>query len=90
MLDRQKFASGQTQGSFTIPAAGEESFAISVDLDVHKSAGHLKSLLLGGFEENIPYYLQGSFAVDIPFVNSVPFSAAGVVNMTQTASSQFD
>jgi len=90
LFDQKKFAGGETQGNFTIPAAGEESFAISVDLDVLKSAGHLKSLLRGGFKENISYELQGSFAVDIPFVNSVPFSAAGVVNMTQTASGQFD
>ena len=90
MFDQQEFAGGETRGSFTIPAAGEESFAISVDLDVLKSATHLKSLLRGDFRENVSYELQGRFAVDIPFVNAVAFSAAGIVNMTQTASDQFD
>lgn len=90
IFDRQKFASGETQGSFTIPAAGEESFAISIDLDVLKSATHLQSLLRGGFRDNMSYELRGSLAVDIPFVKPLAFSTAGIVNMTQTASGQFD
>jgi len=90
LFDQKKFAGGETQGGFTIPAAGEDSFTISVDLDVLKSATNLQSMLRGGFKENLSYELQGSFAVDIPFVDPVPFSTAGIVNMTQTASDQFD
>ena len=89
-IDQQKFAGGETQGGFTIPAAGDESFAISVELDVLKSATHLASLLRGGFSENVSYELKGSLAVDIPFVKPLSFSNSGIVNMTQTASGQFD
>ena len=89
-FDDQKFADGETQGSFTVPARGDDSFAISVDLDFLSSATHLTSLLNGGLRENVRYALQGRLAVDIPFVKPIPFSNSGVINMTQTASDEFD
>ena len=89
-FDEGKFAGGKTQGSFTVPARGDDSFAISVDLDILSTATHLTSLLSGGFRESVSYELKGSLAVDIPFVNPIPFSSSGVINMTQTASDGFD
>lgn len=86
----QKFAGGETQGSFTVPARGDDSFAISVDLDLLGSATQLTSLVRGGFSEDVSYELKGSLAVDIPFVSPIPFSSSGVINMTQTAADQFD
>jgi LEA14-like dessication related protein len=88
-FDNEKFG-GKTQGSFTVPARGDDSFAISVDLDILSTATHLTSLLSGGFRENVSYELRGSLAVDIPFVNPIPFSSSGVINMRQTASDEFD
>ncbi len=90
IFDDQKFAGGKTQGSFTVPAGGDDSFTISVDLDFLSSATHLTSLFSGDFRENISYELQGSLAVDIPFVKPIPFSNSGVINMKQTASDEFD
>lgn len=90
IFDQEKFAGGETQGSFSVPAGGTESFAISVDLDVLNSAKKLKSLLHGGFRENIEYELNGSLALDIPLVNPVPFSNSGTINLTQTASGHFN
>ena len=90
IFDDEKFAGGETQGSFTVPARGEDSFAISVELDLLSSATHWTSLVRGGLKENISYQLKGSFAVDIPFVSPIPFSSSGVINMTQTAADQFD
>jgi LEA14-like dessication related protein len=90
MFDNEKFAAGKTQGSFTVPARGDDTFAISVDLDFMRSATHLTSLLRGGFQENLRYELQGRLAVDIPLVKPIPFSSSGVINMTQTASDQFE
>jgi len=89
-FDDQKFADGETQGSFTVPARGDDSFAISVDLDLLGSATQLTSLVRGGFRENVSYELKGSLAVDIPFVNPIPFSSSGVINMTQAAADKFD
>jgi LEA14-like dessication related protein len=88
-LDDKKFAGGRTQGSFTVPARGVDSFAISVDLDILSSASHLRSLISGEFRENITYELRGNLAVDIPFVKPIPFSSSGDINMTQTASDEF-
>ena len=86
----QKFAGGETQGSFTVPARGADSFSISVDLDLLGSATQLTSMVRGGFRDNVSYELKGSLAVDIPFVSPIPFSSSGVINMTQTAAEQFD
>lgn len=90
LLNDEQFAAGKTQGSFTIPAGGEDSFAISIELDVFKSTAHLASLLRGGLRENIAYELSGSLALDLPMIRPVPFSGRGVVNLTRTASGQFD
>lgn len=88
-FDNEKFAGGETQGSFTVPAHGDDTFAISVDLDFMSSATHLTSLFRGGFRENVSYELNGSLAVDIPFVKPIPFSSSGVINLQQTASEEF-
>ena len=90
IFDDEKFAGGETQGSFTVPAHGDDSFGIRVDLDFLSSATHLTSLFRGGFRENVSYELQGSLAVDIPFVKPIPFSSSGIINMTQTAADEFD
>lgn len=90
IFDDQKFAGGKTQASFTVPARGDTSFAISVDLDFLSSASHFKSLMSGGYRENLRYELRGALAVDIPFVAPIAFSDSGVVNMTQTASDEFN
>ncbi|MDX1402940.1 MAG: LEA type 2 family protein [Woeseiaceae bacterium] len=89
IFDDEKFAEGRTQGSFTVPANGTDSFAISVDLDILGSASHWKTLVSGGFREDIAYQLRGKLAVDIPLVKPLAFSSTGVVNMRQTASDQF-
>ena len=89
-FDDEKFANGKTQGSFTVPARGDDSFAISVKLDFLSSAKHLASLFQGGFRDNISYELKGSLAVDIPFVHPLPFSSSGVIHMKQSAADEFD
>ena len=90
MIDDEIFAGGETQGSFTVPARGEETFAISIDLDFLSSATHLTSLFRGGFQENVRYELKGHLAVAIPLVKPLPFSSSGVINITQTASDRFE
>jgi LEA14-like dessication related protein len=89
-FDDQKFASGETAGRFTVPASGEESFTISVDLDLLKSATHLASLVRGGLRENVAYELLGRLSVDMPLVKPVSFSSSGLINLTPTASGEFD
>lgn len=90
IFDDEKFAEGRTQGSFSVPANGMDSFAISVDLDFLSSATHFKTLMHGGFQEDIAYELKGRLAVDLPLVQPLGFSNSGVINMRQTASDHFD
>lgn len=81
MLDEEKFAGGETEGRFTIPARGHDDFTISVDLDVLNTAAQLSSLLLGGMREAVSYELQGNLTVDIPFSKPLPFSSTGVIQV---------
>lgn len=80
-LADQTFASGETLGDFSIPASGDGNFDISVELDILKSASSLTGVLRGGMGQPVPYELNGSLAVDIPFVKPVPFSTSGVITI---------
>lgn len=77
----QPFASGRTQGAFTVPANGDSSFAISVDLDMMQQASRVASLLRAGSRGQIPYELNGSLTVDIPFTRPIPFSNSGSISL---------
>ena len=78
-FDDKRFASGETQGNFTVPAHADDQFVLSVNVNFLDSATQLTSLLRGGVPEHVEYELQGSLAIDIPFVKPVPFSSTGVI-----------
>lgn len=78
-LDDQNFASGETSSDFSIPASSSGGFDVSVELDILKSASHVGTVLRSGMRRPIPYQLDGSLAIDIPFVKPLPFSASGVI-----------
>ena len=81
-FDGEKFASGESIGSVPVPAEGEGSFAISVELDFLRSASHMSSLLSGDMTDVIAYELEGSLAVDIPLVGPIPFENSGAINLS--------
>ena len=80
-FDDERFAGGETEGQFTVPARGDDAFVISVDLDVLNTATQLTSLFRGGMPEQVSYELDGSLTVDIPFTQPVPFSSTGVIRI---------
>jgi LEA14-like dessication related protein len=80
-LADQRFASGETASNFSIPARGKGEFAISVDLDVLRSAHQLTSVLHSGVREPVVYELSGTLAVDLPLVKPLPFSSSGVISI---------
>ena len=80
-LGQQKFASGEAEGRFTVPARGADAFTISVDLDILNSAAQIASLVQNGVPEDVAYALEGSLAVDIPFTRPIPFSSNGVIRV---------
>lgn len=80
-LDEHRFASGETRGDFDVPASGNGSFSISVELDVLQQSSQIGSLLRSGMRENIAYDLQGSLAIDIPLTGPIPFSNSGTIQV---------
>lgn len=80
-LENQTFASGETEGDFSVPASGSGEFDISVELDILASAGQLTGVLRSGMRKPVAYELTGSLAVDIPYVKPLPFSTSGVITI---------
>ncbi len=84
-LDGQLFASGETASRFTVPADGDASFAISVDLDLLKTAPKLLSIVRDGARRDVRYDLEGSFGVDLPLVPTLKYHDTGVIRVTSNA-----
>lgn len=84
-LDGFRFASGETQGSFTVPAASDGSFAISVDLNLMRTAPALFFIVREGVYREIPYELEGEFDLDIPFAAPLAFSTKGQIQLHSSA-----
>ena len=80
-LDGQQFAAGETAGNFVVPANGDGEFAISVELDLLKSAPQLLYTVHDGVQRAIPYALEGSLGVDIPFAKPLEFETNGEIRV---------
>ena len=78
-LDGFRFASGETQGEFTVPANSDSHFAITVDVDLMRTAPQLMFIVRDGIHRDIPYALEGRFAIDVPFADPVSFRNAGSI-----------
>lgn len=78
-LNDHKFAGGETQGNFTVPAGGDETFIISVDLDLLQSGARLTSIIRSGVQNDLDYQVDGDLAIDIPMSPSVQFSSSGTI-----------
>jgi len=80
-LDGQYFAGGETRGGFTVPASGDGEFAISVQLNLLKTAPQLLFIIRDGANREIPYELKGRLGVDIPFAKPVSFESTGEIRL---------
>ena len=80
-LDGFRFASGETQGAFTVPANGDSHFEITVDVDLMRTAPQLMFIVRDGVYRDIPYALEGRFAIDVPFANPVSFRNEGSIRL---------
>ncbi len=85
VLDGHTFASGNTQGSFSVPAGGDSEFAISVNLNLLQTAPKLLSIVRDGARRDIPYEIEGELGVDIPYTPPVSFSSNGEIRLTSNA-----
>ncbi len=84
-LDGQRFASGSTDSQFTVPAAGNGKFAISVELDLLNTAPSLLSIVRQSIREDVSYELNGEFTVGIPLAPPVAFSNRGSIRLRSGA-----
>ena len=80
-LDGQRFASGETESSLSVPAGGTTQFAISVELDLLKTAPQLLTILRAGTRRDIPYALEGELGIDIPMTPPVSYRTDGTIRL---------
>ncbi len=80
-LDGHRFASGSTAGGFAVPSTGDGEFAISVELDLRKTAPQLLFIIRDSVKRDIPYTLSGQFGLDIPLTEPVRIETSGVIRM---------
>jgi len=80
-LEGLRLASGETQGAFTVPAGGDGHFAITVDVDLMHTAPQLMFIVRDGIYRDIPYALEGSLAIDVPFARPVSFRNQGSIRL---------
>lgn len=80
-LDGHPFASGNTDSSFTVPARGDGEFAISVDLNLLRTAPELLFIARDGFRRDIAYSLEGELGIDLPYAKPVAFGTDGHVRL---------
>jgi len=80
-LDGQRFASGETPCEFAVPANGDTTFAISVELSLLQTAPQLLTVLRDGARGSIEYELRGQFAVDIPLTPAIKYQNSGAISL---------
>lgn len=85
LLNGQRFASGETPSEFSVPAAGNAQFAISVDLNLLQTAPQLLSIVRQGVRDDVSYELKGQLALDIPMTPAVSFRNDGTIRLRSDA-----
>jgi LEA14-like dessication related protein len=80
-LNGQRFASGETTSAFTVPAQGDTSFAISVDLNLLQTSPQMLSIVQDGVRQDISYELDGRFGVDLPLMPTIRYHNSGRIRL---------
>ncbi|NNL55809.1 MAG: LEA type 2 family protein [Woeseia sp.] len=80
-LNGQRFASGETDSEFSVPAGGDAQFAISVELDLLQTAPQLLSIVREGVRSEIPYELDGKLTLGLPLTPPLSFSNSGNIRL---------
>ncbi len=80
-LNEQRFASGETVASFSVPANGSSEFAISVELDLLRTAPQLLYTVQDGVNGDLSYELDGKLGIDIPLIDRVAFRSSGQIRL---------
>ena len=86
-LQGERFATGETQGKFTVPANGSKAFVISVDLNLLSTSPQLLATVRDGVRNEVSYELKGRFGVDLPVVDVIKYRHAGTVRLQGSTTS---
>lgn len=81
-LDGERFAGGEATSAFSVPARSDAGFAITVEVDLLRTAPRLLYVLRDSVERDIPYELEGEFGIDLPYVRPVSFRHSGEIALT--------
>ena len=76
-VEGQRFASGESAASFTVPALGEAEFDVNVTTNL---AGTLMKLLARGpdaLAQSVAYRLSGKLSLSQGLMRSIPFEQRG-------------
>lgn len=84
-LDGRRFASGEATSAFTVPAGSDGAFSISVNLNLLQTAPDLLFIVREAVRREVPYALEGSFGVDIPYARPLTFANAGHIQLRSSA-----
>ena len=76
-LNGQRFASGETDCEIVIPANGDTTFAINVDLDLLQTAPQLLFIVRDGGRQEIAYEVEGRMGLDLPLVPPIRYRNNG-------------
>ena len=81
-LEGLRLAGGEAQCAFTVPAGGDSYFEITVDVDLMRTAPQLMFIVRDGIYRDIPYSLEGRFAIDVPFAKPLVFRNEGSIRLS--------
>lgn len=81
LLEKERFAGGETTSEFTIPASGDGRFSIDVEVDLMRQATSLLSIIGSGVARPIDYELHGSLHVALPFARPLTFASSGTITV---------
>jgi len=83
-LDGQRFASGKSPSDISVPARGDAQFAITVELDLLKTAPQLLAIVHDSVRTEVPYELDGKLGIDIPLTPPVAFRTRGAIRLSSS------
>lgn len=80
-LGGHRFFSGVAASEIMIPASSDGAFAISVDVNILRTAPELVFVLRKGTRGEIPYSIEGKLGIDVPYTKYFKFENTGLIRL---------
>lgn len=82
-LQGSDFSNGVSKGKFSIPAHGNQTFKVSVAINLLKSMLHISRLIME-VKKPLDYKMVGKIQIDIPMVDAISFEEQGTLPLPST------